>query len=206
MLLRLYDISMPTGNPTSQLGTLTAQGTGGGSILIGSATTPFLPFPTIEPIYRVVADCNSQTFNSPAVPATQLLCMLFPPSAPLNSGGAQWGKPTAAQAFGRFTVGVVVAPPVPYAGPVTGPLAGTTNPGLFTNVPGGESLVCINGVCLASWTTVGAYTAGTMGISAIANNNLTNSAAATLGQGIGTALTNIAGATTGTFLTMVSGW
>lgn len=198
MELKLYDVSMASGNPTSLTGTLTAQGTGGGSLLIGTSTTPMLPYPTVEPIDRVVADCNSQTTNSAAVPATQMLVQLFPTAAPFNLGGAQYGKVSAnQQPVGRFQAGVVLAPPVSFAGP---------NGALQTNVPGGQSLIRVSGVALASVTTSAGRTPGQLLTLGLANNNLVDVVATGPGQVVATLLQTIAGAGTANYLVQVGGY
>lgn len=151
MELRLYDITMPSINPTSLLGTLSAvPPTGGGQVLVGSATTPSLSVPTIEPIYRVVADIGYTPAGTliPA-PAATFVGQLF---VSTNTGGAQFQilPATANLAFPRFSYGDVVSPPVAVGGP---------NGSVIQNVPGGQSLICVEGMALAT-CGAGGWTAG----------------------------------------------
>jgi hypothetical protein len=177
MLLRLYDISMPSINPTAIFGSAVAGQLGGGSVIQGSATTPGLPYPTIEPIYRVVGDVSQgyATSGYAPVPAGQVLTAGWPAAAPFNYGGGAWTKLTGNnQAIPRFNYGVVVAPPVPFGGP---------NGTFIQNTPGGESLVCCEGMVAASVTSTAARAPGyllTSGTNVL--NNLSDIAPTAYGQ------------------------
>jgi hypothetical protein len=178
MELRLYDISMPSINPTSILGTSTTQ-LSGGPITIGSATTPGLPYPTVEGIYRVVLDGSPTT---PVVKGNWVQCNYVAN----NLGAAYWLQTTVAQAaYGRFKVGVVVSPPVPYGGP---------NGTFLQNVPGGQSLICVEGPALVNVTAAGGGGIGALLTTSATAGTLSQTAPTSYNQIVATALQTISGA------------
>lgn len=153
MQLRLYDVTMASGNPSSLLGTPGAvPPTGGGPVTVGSATTPFLAGPLIEGIYREVADIgyNPGSGLIPA-PAGSLVVQQF---IATNTGGAQFqiAPTTGNQQLPRFSYGVVVSPPTLIGGP---------NGTFVNNVPGGQSLICVEGMAVALNSSSGTPAAGT---------------------------------------------
>jgi hypothetical protein len=167
MELRLYDISMSSINPTSLLGTLSAvPPTGGGAVTVGSATTPSLAGPVIEPIYRVVADIGTAGVLCPAA------LMIGQQFVATNTGGAQFKQlaATASVQLPRFSYGAVVSPPTNIGGP---------NGTFVQNVPGGQSLICVEGMAVVTAGATGMVAGGLYGSSgATAGTLITNAGTA----------------------------
>jgi hypothetical protein len=149
MELRLYDITMPSINPTSLLGTLGAlPPTGGGQVVVGSSTTPGLAVPTVEPIYRIVSDIGLA-----GVVAAQGL-LVVQQFVATNTGGAQFQVAlanAANQPFPRFSYGIVVSPPTPVGGPG----------GTYAVNVGGQSMICVEGMAYGTAGT-GGWTVGAL--------------------------------------------
>jgi hypothetical protein len=133
MKLRLYDVTMPSINPTAQVGTLSGvPPTGGGAVTVGSSTTPGLATPTVEPIYRVVSDIG---VSGVVASYGMLVSQQF---VSTNYGGTLFAAWTGSsnQPIPRFSYGVVVEPVLPYI---------NASGQAVANI-GGQAMICVEGI------------------------------------------------------------